>query len=167
MRGSTRRRWCTGRKRIARSQRPHRVNDAIRQVIEATGVPSWLMNPCFASEAPATPSVVYTADTDPNHLLGRPGGYLSKASFTDTRISSPGLAGCPAGAVELGGSVETYADATGVQNRMNYIQGIAQSNPMFGEYDYTAGPALIRVSRLLTPQQAANYRSAAHQIAAS
>lgn len=24
------------------------------------------------------PGVVYTADTDPNHLLGRPGGYVSR-----------------------------------------------------------------------------------------
>jgi hypothetical protein len=113
-----------------------------------------------------TPSGVYTADTDPNHLLGRPGGYLSKASFTDTRISSPSLAGDPAGAVERGGSVETYADAAEARNRMVYIQGIAKSNPMFGEYDYTAGPSLIRVSRLLTPQQAADYQSAAQRITA-
>jgi hypothetical protein len=96
-----------------------------------------------------TPSVVYTADTDPNRLLGCPGGYLSKASFTDARTSSPGVAGDPVGT-----------------NRMAYLQGIIKSNPMFGEYDYTTGPSLIRVSRLLTPQQAGDYQSAAQQIMA-
>ena len=36
MRGSTRRRWCW-RNRIAKSKRPHRVNDAVRKVIEGPG----------------------------------------------------------------------------------------------------------------------------------
>ena len=73
------------------------------------------------------PTVAYTADTDPDHLLRRPGGYLSKASFVDTRISDPGLAGYPAGAVERGGCVETYADAIEAGHRMAYIQGVAKS----------------------------------------
>jgi hypothetical protein len=89
------------------------------------------------------PRVVYTADTDPDHLLRRPGGYLSKASFVDTRISNPGLAGYPAGAVERGGCVETYADVIEASHRMAYIQGIAKSNPVLGEYDYTAGSSVL------------------------
>jgi hypothetical protein len=36
-----------------------------------------------------TPGVTYTADTDSNHLLGRPNGYLSKATFTDSRVQPP------------------------------------------------------------------------------
>lgn len=61
--------------------------------------------------------------------------------------------------------METYTDASDAQNRMTYIEGIAKSNPIFGEYDYTVGPTLIRVSRLLTPQQAADYQAAAKQLA--
>ena len=38
IRGSIRPRWCTGGSRIARSERPHRVNDAVRQVVGQTGV---------------------------------------------------------------------------------------------------------------------------------
>jgi hypothetical protein len=30
--------------------------------------------------------VVYTAENDPNQLFGRPSGYASKVSFTDTRV---------------------------------------------------------------------------------
>ena len=37
-RGSTRPRWRTGGRRLAKSARPHRVNDAVRTVIEQTGV---------------------------------------------------------------------------------------------------------------------------------
>jgi hypothetical protein len=29
----------------------------------------------------AKPTVVFTAETDPNHLLGRPNGYTSKSVF--------------------------------------------------------------------------------------
>src|SRR5690348_9848882 len=36
-RGSTRPRWCTGA-RLAKSQRPHRVNDAVKNVVEQTGI---------------------------------------------------------------------------------------------------------------------------------
>lgn len=32
------------------------------------------------------PSVVYNATTDPNRLLGRPGGYTSKATWADRRV---------------------------------------------------------------------------------
>ena len=39
----------------------------------------------------ATPSLVFTAENDPNHLLGRPNGYTSKASFTDSRITGDDL----------------------------------------------------------------------------
>jgi len=50
----------------------------------------------------ATPSVVFTAATDPNDLLGRPNGYVSKASFTDTRIDQATLEGLEPGAVDFG-----------------------------------------------------------------
>jgi hypothetical protein len=112
-------------------------------------------------------TVVYTAATDRNHLLGRPGGYTSKSSFADSRIAPADVQGFTPGDVELGGSVEMYADASAAQARMSYIQAIAKGNPAFGEYDYAAGPALIRVSRLLAPDQAASYQAAAQQITVS
>jgi hypothetical protein len=30
--------------------------------------------------------ITYTAENDPNHLLGRPNGYSSKVSFTGSRV---------------------------------------------------------------------------------
>ena len=56
------------------------------------------------------PGVVYTAETDPNKLLGRPNGYTSKASFTDSRIKASDVRDTSSGSVDLGGSVEVYAD---------------------------------------------------------
>lgn len=77
----------------------------------------------LAKRLPAvTPGVVFTAETDPNRLLGRPAGYLSKASFTDSRISAEEVTGTDEGAVERGGSVEVFADEQGAQRRMQFIQ---------------------------------------------
>lgn len=106
------------------------------------------------------PGVVFTAETDPNRLLGRPNGYRSKASFTDTRIPAEEVAGNSEGVVERGGSVEVFADEQGAQRRMQFIQNIASGLPAAVEYDYTSGPVLLRVSRSLTPAQAAEYQKA-------
>jgi hypothetical protein len=63
----------------------------------------------LAKHIPAvTPGVVYTADTDPNHLLGRPGGYVSKTAFIDSRVSQSDVEGMRSDAVERGGSVEVF-----------------------------------------------------------
>lgn len=106
------------------------------------------------------PGVVYTAETDPNHLLGRPTGYQSKATFADRRINSPSAADSSQGSVELGGSVEVFADDQGAQQRMRYVHAIGAGLPAAAEYDYVSGSVLLRVSRLLTPVQAAEYQKA-------
>lgn len=108
----------------------------------------------------ATASVVYDATTDPNHLLGRPGGYTSKATFTDSRIDPEDTAGAPRGAVELGGSIEVFPAQEGAEARKAYIDGNAKLLPGLAEYSWVHGSALLRVSRLLTPGQAAEYERA-------
>ena len=108
----------------------------------------------------AIPGVVYTADTDPNHLLGRPGGYVSKTAFIASRVSKIDVEGMRSDAVERGGSVEVFPDEQGAQNRVKYIQAIASGFPAAVEYDYLSGPVLVRVSRMLTPAQASEYQNA-------
>lgn len=107
---------------------------------------------------------VYTAADDPNHLLGRPNGYTSKMAFSDSRVPADQLQGVKADDVERGGSVEVFPDAAGATSRAQYIQQIAKSLPAAGEYDYTNGPVLIRVSRLLTPDQEKEYENAAKAV---
>lgn len=109
----------------------------------------------------AKPGVVFTAETDPNKLLGRPNGYTSKASFTDSRVKDDGsFMGTREGAVDPGGSVEVFADEQAAQNRLKYIQTMTASMPAFTEYGYVSGPVLVRVSKSLTPEQAAEYQNA-------
>jgi endonuclease YncB( thermonuclease family) len=107
----------------------------------------------------STLTTVYTADTDPNKLLGRPAGYLSKTAFADGRLDSGLLGGAP-DAMNRGGSVEVFADEDAATVRRDYLQEIGKRAPIFSEYDYQSGPVLLRVSHLLTPQQAAGYEAA-------
>ena len=102
----------------------------------------------------------YTAEDDPNHLLGRPNGYTSKTAFSDSRVKVDDVEYLDEDAVERGGSVEVYADEAGAKARMDFIQSIAKGMPAVGEYDYVKGGVLVRVSRFLTPDQAKAYQAA-------
>lgn len=102
-----------------------------------------------------TASVTYTATTDENHLLGRPGQYTSKSTFTDDQISTEDKEGYDPGDIDLGGGIEAFANAKDTQSRAQYIAAISQSGGLFAEYDYVSGTALLRVSHYLTPEQAA------------
>jgi len=102
-----------------------------------------------------------TAANDPDHLLGRPGQYTSKVTFTDSRIKAADVVDPSKGSVDLGGEVEVFGDAAGAKARAKYIQAVTKSLPALAEYDYVHGAVLVRVSHYLTPAQAAGYKSAA------
>lgn len=102
----------------------------------------------------------YTAEDDPNHLLGRPNGYTSKTAFADSRVPADQLQGTPDDSTDRGGSVEVFSDAVGAKARADYIQTVTKSLPAAAEYDYQAGGVLVRVSHLLTPDQAKGYEAA-------
>ncbi|ROR42890.1 hypothetical protein [Kitasatospora cineracea] len=102
----------------------------------------------------------YTADNDPNHLLGRPHQYLSKTAFADARIQPADVEGEDEDSVTRGGSVEVFATAADAQARVDYIAGIIKNMPVFTEYDYVHGAEVLRVSKLLTPNQAEGLETA-------
>ena len=103
--------------------------------------------------------IIYTAATDVNHMLGRPGGYLSKAAFVDSRVDAS-QASTEAGDVSRGGGVEVFDNAADAQARETYIQSLIKAMPMLGtEYTYVIGSALVRLSGILTPDQAATYKA--------
>ncbi|MEU6222386.1 hypothetical protein [Streptomyces sp. NPDC047042] len=108
----------------------------------------------------AKASGTVTAAGDPNHLLGRPGQYTSKTTFTDTRVKASDVVGAEKGAVELGGAIEVFDSESDAQARAKYIQTVTKSLPALAEYDYVDGVLLVRVSHYLTPAQAAEYKTA-------
>lgn len=108
----------------------------------------------------AKAATIYTAATDPNNLLGRPGGYTSKGDFTDQR-AKPKLDD----EVQNGGSVEVYEDPATAEKRSKYITRILADVPAFGtEYHYLKDGILLRVSGALTPEQGAEYETALKQL---
>jgi hypothetical protein len=109
----------------------------------------------------ARPSIAYTAQTDPNQLLGTPDSYTSKATFTDTRIDPAEADDTELGSIELGGSVEVFADEADARARRDYLDQTIRELPInVGEHAYLRGSVLLRVSRRLSPTQAAEYEAA-------
>ncbi|MFI9323212.1 hypothetical protein ACIGXI_26005 [Kitasatospora aureofaciens] len=53
-----------------------------------------------------------------------------------------------------GGAIEVFASEADAKARSEYIQGIVKGVPALMEYDYVRGPVLVRVSKLLTSNQA-------------
>ncbi len=120
-----------------------------------------------AAGLPITGVTVYNATTDPNHLLGRQGGYASKVAWVVPAAVSAG-AGSPSsdpGGIEFGGGIEVFAATADAQSRLDELK--AFKPPLGDGYDYLAGGAVLRLSNYLTPDQAARFRSAfesaAHQ----
>lgn len=109
---------------------------------------------------PIGESFTYTADNDVNKLLGRPGQYIGKVNFKDTRITDTTNIGA-AISVRDGGSIETFATNDLAAKRLKYIQAISQSGAaLFAEYEYLEGTTILRISSELAPTQAKVYESA-------
>jgi hypothetical protein len=98
--------------------------------------------------------VEYTAETDPNELLGRPGQYVSKVNFNDKRLTPDDDF-----TVDAGGSIEAFASPDEAAARVAYIDSVTEGNAMLVEYHWANGPVVLRVSKGLTPDQADEYRS--------
>jgi hypothetical protein len=100
-----------------------------------------------------------TATNDPNYLLGRPGQYTSKITFTDSLVPAGDVTGAGPGDVERGGAIEVFANPGDAKTRAAYIRGVTRAMPAIAEYDYVHGTVLVRVSRYLTPKHAAEYEA--------
>lgn len=101
-------------------------------------------------------AIVYTDATDTNKLLGRPNQYISKVNFADTQIDQAQTDPDD----PIGGTVETFNNASDLQARKEYVESIEKKIPATMEYIYVNGNYLLRVSKQLTPAQAKEYETA-------
>jgi hypothetical protein len=106
---------------------------------------------------PMSHGSVQDEDSDPNNLLGRPNGYLSRASFD--------VPGADVNAdkydIDRGGVIEVWPDAASAKARSDYIQGVLKAAPMLGtEYDYLSGSVLVRLSGRIKPSVATKFATA-------
>ena len=108
---------------------------------------------------PIGESKAYTAENDPNELLGRPGQYTSKVIFKDTRLKPHPIAS--EFDVQNGGSVEVFENKDDAVRRQEYLEVVTEGlGGPFSEYAYRQGTVLLRLSPRLTPEQAEEYEAA-------
>jgi hypothetical protein len=119
---------------------------------------AYIVGALKAAGLPIAETQVFTADTDPNHLLGRPHEYVEKATWHDSRLPAPRT---PAQLeISDGAGLEIFTDPTDAQKRADYITALYRGLPALAEYDYVHGPVLLRASHQLTPEQAEAYHTA-------
>lgn len=112
-------------------------------------------------------TVVFTEETDPNKLLGQPGGYTSKVAFADSRIDPAEVHAFSLGSVERGGSIEVFADPAQAKQRSDYIRSTTEGRLVGAEHHFLAEGILVRVIARLSTTQAADYDTALKAVAPS
>jgi serine/threonine-protein kinase len=107
-----------------------------------------------------TELIEITEDNDPNHLIGRPNGYVAASVLVDSR-----LPGCTSTSTNLGDDcgavIEQWPDQAAAQRRDDYVQSILRTMPMLGQQWTTVkGNLLLRVTGQLKPSAAEAYKAA-------
>jgi hypothetical protein len=103
-----------------------------------------------AAGLPVEREIVYTTETDPNKLLGRPNQYTGKASWSDRRVGEPRPD-------ERSMTVEVFASAEDLEGRRRYVETIGKALSPLAQYQFAHKNALLRLNHDLTPQQASEY----------
>lgn len=115
-----------------------------------------------AQQLPIGRSDVYNAENDPAKRLGRPGQYVGKAIFQDSRMPLEKLQGMDVIAFQSsGGVVETFNNTGDLEDRKKALEAARKQIPQAApEYQYTNGVILLRLGHILTPDQAKQYEQA-------
>lgn len=103
----------------------------------------------------------FTAETDPNEKLGRPGNYISKADFSDMRLDQEGSE------YLVGGTLETFSSKDDCKKRADYLNKMNDQSLGFlalNQYVYPYDKVLLRIDYKLTSEQAEEYKTQFDQI---
>jgi hypothetical protein len=103
---------------------------------------------------PVTDIATTTEDNDPNDMLGRQGGYLSRATFV-----LPGTEGGAEQDTERGGSIEVWPSDAAAVKRWEYLRGF-QGGILGDGYDYVFGPVVLRIAKEVKPSVADPFEAA-------
>jgi len=120
-----------------------------------------------ASGMPITEIVIYTAESDPNKLLGRPGQYVAKVSWRDQRTEPTpfptvsGFAFPTSEPTPPDATIEVFPDDATLKTRQDYTEAISKSSPLFLQYISVNARrrALMRLPKDFTPDQAQAYQA--------
>jgi len=103
-------------------------------------------------ELPVGETIIYDEETCPNDLLGRPGQYIGKADWEDTRVDQYGDS-------LTGGTIEVFEDEDTLLKRKEYLEPFLEE-AMFLQYMFIHKNVIVRVDKELTPSQAEEYKDA-------
>lgn len=101
----------------------------------------------------------FTAEGDPDGLLGKPGGYTAKAAFMDLELDSPKRRGHSVFDLIWGGWVEVFPSGLAARERAVRLQSARPG----GEYDIVSGRVLVRVSPLVAEESVRAYERYVHK----
>jgi hypothetical protein len=121
----------------------------------AQGTPDDAAYSLGGSGLPVEALVIYTPETDPNHLLGRPGQYTGKISWHDVRAGDMDT-------TDLESTVEFYPTLASLQSRATYLQKLSDASAtIFGQYllEDDSRLLLMHLPFALTPDQVAEYQT--------
>ena len=86
--------------------------------------------------------------TDPNQLLGRPGGYTERVTFVLPGGNSNG----DPYTLDRGGAIEVFESTAGAQRRADYITGLYEDNPILGsEHVWVHQNVVVRIDQAVSP----------------
>ena len=107
-----------------------------------------------SSEIPITKIQFLDYKTDTNELLGRPHQYVVKVSWVDSRVNSSGEPD-----IDNGGTLEIFLNSIDRQARQDYIEALSSSVSFLTQYVYGRDIMLLRLSHVLTPDEAKEYEN--------
>ena len=100
-------------------------------------------------------TVVFDENTDPNGSLGRPGKYIGKCDFADSRIEWNSFLEDD---LKMGGTAEFFSTKKECSARYAYLKPFVDSG-FLKEYMYKYSNVIIRVDQKITPTDAAVYKA--------
>lgn len=132
------------------TSQPYTGSGQTRQGAPATLTGDMIASALRSSGLPIAEVRVFTAETDPNKLLGRPGQYTAKVSWKDQRARDTEDA-----------TVELYPEREAMERRAKYIEELGRQSTLLLQYVYSDPErgAVLRVPKDLTPEQAKDYQT--------
>lgn len=117
-----------------------------------------------AEGLPVQGHVVFSEETDPNELLGRPGQYIGKVAWIDERLADDCFDPERPDA-DCGGTAEFFGDPDALEARFDYLGEFAGESFLGGFWMWRAGNAVVRVGYGLTPAQAEEFEAILESLA--
>jgi hypothetical protein len=122
-----------------------------QKTIESNLTATQVIDAFKKANLPVSDELIYTEESDPNHLLNRPNQYTQKINFDDKRATN--------NESPLGNSIEIFQNSEDLNKRKTYIETISKSMSMLSEYDFAHKNVLLRLNHILTPAQANEYET--------